>query len=505
LLARVFNRAKQAATQTVHTVMQVANLSLHIRSANSWRDAYNPLRGLDMRRAVALLEAGERGAYAELQWTYRFIEKRDATLRGGKRSLVAAVGGMDWEIRAVDDEKLPPGATKTMAKRQRDTLRTAYDRIDNLRAAIEHFCLAEFRGYAHLEKCYAAGGANDGAITHLEPIEQWYLVRQGLCGEWQYNRDARFGAIRGEEIPPGVVMTREVEDPINEIALIAFVRKNLSQKDWDGFIESYGIPSIFAVMPQQVPAGQESAYLAVAEQVIGNARGVLPSGADIKTVDNGARGVNPFREHLRYQDEQIAIAITSGLLTMLAESGSGTLAGGAHSETFERIARGLAGRISESFQRQFDAEILAEFHPGEPVLAYFSIAAEEEGDTGEFIVAVKDLAQAGYQVSPGQIAEKTGYDVEVKQSSVPGVQEDPAAELKTEPPKDEEAGGALKNRKSKIENPKSLDAALEAIFAELAAVAEPVLADELAKAAVKGAPGSAVLEGVKSEIGNKKP
>jgi phage gp29-like protein len=410
-LSQIFNRAKESATKTISTIVQVANITLHVRRANVWRDAYNPLRGLNVRRVVSLLEAGERGAYAELQWTYRFIEKRDAVLRGGKRSLIAAVGGMDWEIRTVDEKKLPPGATKAMAEKQRDTLRAAYDRIDNLRQAIEHFCLAEFRGFALLEKCYAEGGQNDGAVTRLEPIEQWYLVRDGLNGEWQYNADARFGRTKGEEIPSGRVMVREVEDPINEIALIAFVRKNISQKDWDGYIESYGIPSIFAIMPQQVRPGEEDKYLEVAEKVIGNARGVLPNGADIKSIDNGARGVNPFRDHLRYQDEQIALAITSGLLTMLAESGSGTLAGGAHSETFDRIARGLAGRISESFQRQFDKEILELSHQGEPVLAYFAIAAEEETDTGEFITGVKELSLAGFAVSPGQIAEKTGYDV----------------------------------------------------------------------------------------------
>lgn len=52
----------------------------HIAKANAWRDQYNPLRGLTIRRAVQHLEAGERGVYAELQWLYRFMEMQDATL-----------------------------------------------------------------------------------------------------------------------------------------------------------------------------------------------------------------------------------------------------------------------------------------------------------------------------------------------------------------------------------------------------------------------------------------
>ena len=57
-----------------------ARYKTHLAAVNAWRDNYNPLRALTISRAVALLESGERGAYAELQWTYRFVEMQDATL-----------------------------------------------------------------------------------------------------------------------------------------------------------------------------------------------------------------------------------------------------------------------------------------------------------------------------------------------------------------------------------------------------------------------------------------
>jgi hypothetical protein len=44
---------------------------------------------------------------------------------------------------------------------------------------------------------------------------------------------------------------------------------------------------------------------------------------------------------MEYLDRQITMVGTGGLLTMLAESGSGTLAGAAHTETFMQIARGM--------------------------------------------------------------------------------------------------------------------------------------------------------------------
>lgn len=396
-----------ARTAVVGLTMQV-----HIKAANLWRDLHNPLRGLTMSRAVSYLEEGERGAYADLMWLYRFIEKRDATLRGGKRSLLSAVAEMDWDIKQVDDKKLPRGFTKAQAEAQAITLRTAYDAISNLSDAIEFLGLAEFRGFAHLEKIEGVS-AGVPMVTELRPVEQWYWCREGLHGEWQYNGTARAGRVKGEEIDRSRFIIREIDDPINEIALIAFVRKSLGRKDEDGFIESFGIPSIFAIMPQNVPQGREAEYQDLADQVISDSRGTLPHGSDIKTLDAGARGVAPFRSYQEALDKEIVMAITSGQLTMLAESGSGTLAGGAHSDTFMRVARALARRITTVMQRQFDLQILAAAHPGQPPLAYFEILAHEETDVGDVVKDVQSLKSAGYNVETGWLAEKTGYPVSV--------------------------------------------------------------------------------------------
>jgi len=42
-------------------------ISLYQAKDHRWRDAYNPLRGLSMPKLVSLLEAGERGQYADSQ------------------------------------------------------------------------------------------------------------------------------------------------------------------------------------------------------------------------------------------------------------------------------------------------------------------------------------------------------------------------------------------------------------------------------------------------------
>lgn len=379
----------------------MSNLPNNLRLANSWRSQYNPLRNLTLQRAVSLLEAGERGEYADLQWTYRYIERRDATLRGLVKLRTSAIRKLDWEIKTVDDSPA--------AKAQAEQLRAAYESISNLNEAIAFLALAEFRGFSHLEKRYE--GDNPSApIIRLEPVPQWNWVRGRTSGEWEYNASAASVA-SGQPIEREHFIIREVDAPIDEIALISFIRKNLSQKDWDGFVDTYGIPPLFAEMPANADPAKANEYQALAEAVVSDMRGVLPAGAKMQTVDAGARGANPFRDHLTYQDEQLVLAGTSGKLTMLnGPTGLGSGQSDAHQDTFDSLAQAEAEEISGIFQEQLDAAILGEG----PRLAYFDLCAEEQVAISTILDDALKASQAGLQIAPEQLAEKTGYKITLK-------------------------------------------------------------------------------------------
>lgn len=403
------NPARQGIFNRMAAIMNRAAASVsmrfHVATANLWRDHYNPLRGLSIQRAVALLEEGERGAFADLQWTYRFIEMQDATLGALIERRTSAIQRLNWNIKTRENV---PADKVQVATRQQAALKQAYDGIGNFSEALEFLVLASFRGFSHLEKVKSP----DGRITELAPVDQWFWVREGIYGTWMLNRDGKPGARQGEAVPLDRFVIREVARPVNRVALVAFVRKGLSQKDWDAFIETYGIPAVFVIMPPNVPSGKEQEYLDTADAVVSDARGALPHGSDIKTVDNGARGNNPFKDHLAYQDEQIVLRGTGGKLTMLAESGSGTLAGGAHSDTFQQIAEAEAAEISEVLRKHVDREILATVTPGEQAWAYFELAAHEETDTTAIVKDVAELSKAGYKVRSQWITEATGYEVQ---------------------------------------------------------------------------------------------
>lgn len=437
------------------------NYRKEIKAINAARAQYNPLRGITLQKVVGYLEAGERGEYKDLQWLFRMIEKRDAVLRALVRRRAAALLKLEWDIKQIPDDDLPTGSTPAQAEAQALALRTMYDGISNLKVAIKFLALAEFRGYSHLEKSYKENlSTKPDQIDALYPINQWYWCRDGLEGEWMFDPELRGSYRRGEEVEPEGLIIREVSDPVNEIALISFLRKNLSQKDWDGFIEVFGIPDIFFTMPQGLSKDDQDAWTETAAVLSGAGTGGLPAGSDVKAVGGDIRGTQPFKEHLEYQDAMTVLAGTGGKLTMLSEAtGIGGGATGAHEDAFDDLAKAEAAEISELLQCCIDAPLLKAKFEGQPPLAYFEIAAKDQEDVTALVDHALKLSQAGINIDVDDLAQRTGYPL-TRNEGVPPTEVEPDS-----PPKKPQLKNRLpkftlpwsKNQQSKISNRKSSD------------------------------------------------
>ena len=179
-------------------------LSIYQSKDHRWRDAYNPLRGLSVPKLVSLLEAGERGQYADLQWFYHYMERSDALVYSVLQRRRAALLELDWDVREVSGpatgEDLPQaaqagrratelsrkkaqgaqremdsgsrgrspsraksgdgkaGVDRALAEEQAAFLREVYDGIENFREAVAFMFLAFFRGFSHLEKHWTGSG-----------------------------------------------------------------------------------------------------------------------------------------------------------------------------------------------------------------------------------------------------------------------------------------------------------------------------------------------------------
>ncbi len=389
-IGRVFNRAQPTASGSPGG----KSAGELVRSSNAWRDHYNPLRQLAVGRVIAMIEAAERGDFAELQLTLRKVERRYPVLKGLIARLTGALEKLDWDIKVMDP--LPEGATPEQAEAQRKFLRARYDLVENLSEAFGQLCLAEVRGYAILQKHRHTEGPHDGAVRELHwlPADTW--CRDGQFGDWFYNRDSRFGVGRGsapavlgeanrlgsETLPRADFVLRECDTPLYEIALLAFVNWLMGRKDYAAFVEIFGLPNSVVILPPNIKPGEESAYQASAEKVADGISGALPHGSDVKFPTAGVRGEAPFKAFCDAHDADVVLAGTGGRLSMLTADKGGLGNGPAdeHASAFDEIGQAIARRISETLQRDFDRPELAAEFPGQPCLVYFQLAAEDEED-----------------------------------------------------------------------------------------------------------------------------
>ena len=402
-----------------------ANATLRtLKAMNRWRDANNPLRGLTMPRAVALMEQAQRGIMSDLQWLYAAetgIEATDPDLMVIIERTLSGVADCEWEIALIPEDSL--GFDEVLAKEQAAFLRESYAQCENLDDALEHLVMARFRGFSHLQPWLSA----DWSIDRLEPLPQYNMVRNGTRPEWAWNPLANqtgYSSMPDEQrLTPDDYILGIAKRPVNRIALIKYVRSTTSEKDWDGYVEIYGIPGVFIIMPEKVPEGKEEEYADTAEEAAEAGSGALPHGSDVKTLSE-ARGSQPFQMRLEWLQKQLVLAGTGGLLTMLTESGSGTLAGGAHQTAWDQIVRRVARSVAKPLHQQYDRRALAARFPGRPAQAYFNLRARQEKDVGKVVENITKLAAAGYVVSDDQATKETGYTVVYRapqQPAVPGM------------------------------------------------------------------------------------
>lgn len=68
--------------------------------------------------------------------------------------------------------------------------------------------------------------------------------------------------------------------------------------------------------------------------------------------------------------------------------------------------------VSEVLQKHLDAPLLAEFFPGQPILAYFEFAPGVSDQSSRVVDDALKLSQAGVRIDPEELSEKTGYQLE---------------------------------------------------------------------------------------------
>lgn len=383
-------------------------------------EAINPLRGIGVTAAQDLFDAARRGNFATLGRVYAEIESADPTLLVVSERRNGALADLAWRMKDADGRAR--GFDAGLAREQAQAAQAMLAGAENFGEAVEHLATAFFRGVA----CAQPRFLEDGTLLGFALVPMEMVCYDASRDLWQLNpgltsQDPGEGAAGLVDVPPedgmvSVSRRRHVDYP----ALMIYVRAALGERHWGRFVDRFGLPPAALTMPPMASAEEEAKFLRTAKAAADGRTVALPNGSSV-TYAEGARGVNPFSEYLRHQQELVVLMATGGLLTTLAESGSGTLAGGAHLETWRQVVRKDARIIGEAIQAQLVAPWLRRTFPGRPVCSVFDFDAEPAPTASEVLDDAVKARQAGYEIDAKELSEKTGYTLKAApQAPAPG-------------------------------------------------------------------------------------
>ncbi len=401
-MAQRFGHAARHLTARTGEQVNVTGLMLDILTQ---RERQNELPWLTPQRAVELYEAWRRGELADVQRVWEQLEETDDTLGTVLDKRQRALADMPWAI-LTDAEAIGDDAERARkAEFQQAYLQTVFNAVENLEEALVHLGMADFRGVAALEI------TGNMQRMRWEVIEPWCLARPVRRGPWMYNAKADVTFSSLEEMEKERIIVREAR-PIDLACMFLIVDKMHAIHGWDAFLDVYGNPSIFLELPPATGEQMAKVYDALAKRIIGDGRGTVPNGSKFQTVETRQNNCDSFEKRAKWCQDAIITVATGGLLTITTESGSGTLAGSAHTDSFENLVAGSAASISAAINRQFARRLLAAAFPDDPPLAYFSLAPEPADERMQLAQLLATLKTAGWQTTQEKASELMQMDVE---------------------------------------------------------------------------------------------
>lgn len=360
----------------------------------------NPLNGLSIAAAKSIFDAARNGDTQRLHWIYQEIETQNAILSMAVTRRSGAAANFNWRVseRAFADQKL--------AEEQRDAADTFLAGIDNLSDLFEHLDLALFRGFAHAQPIWES----PTKVSHIELIDSWKFLRKN--GIWFYNPDCNGFSPSCVDCSNARLITVERRRPVDVPALAIHLRHAVGSRDWGRFIERYALPKPAVVMAPNATTENKADYLESASALENGQVTVWPSGASLMDFAGSSRGVDPFTNFIRHQEETILRLATGGTLGSMAESGSGTLAGNAQADVWQAIVARDSGVIAQAVNRDMLRAYLAEMFPGQPVAVEFAFDLTQKPTPKEIFETATAARNAGYLIDQAQLEDETGYKLE---------------------------------------------------------------------------------------------
>ena len=444
-LAFLFNRAPKPS----------AGLSLPAEKEKTAKaPASDPLRSLtaDWIETNYRLEVN-KGLFAKPAWAFHELSRTCSMLGDKVRFWKAHIAALEWHIAVAKDAqegaKDADPAKVAKAEKQRKALLDAYEKIENLKAALKHLASARFYGFAALRK----------SGNQLQIVDPWNVIHdiQWLNNaapsmKWHFNDQALASLDKTgmPEMKPAEYIIRECEDPsLLELMRLAY-RANRVMDFRERNLEEASKNQVIILTGANVPevgTPERTALESALNQARKGESAVIAKGdpncpTEVHKMD-ASKGLPFYTTTLENIDQAMTKAVTGGMLTMLSmPTGIGSGASETQSATLQTLVADEAGDISEAMQKGFDRFVLEKANllaTGERPLAWFELSSRKEVDpkgNAEVLAAVKAV---GFEVEEEQAAEMLGMPVKrTLAAPMGGAAEDINADPNAEEAEDDE-------------------------------------------------------------------
>ena len=372
----------------------------------------NPLRGLSVADTENIFDMARRGSYARLQRIYSEIEENDPVLLP---CVQKRIGGITETALSAEPKDARDGGS--LAEEQAAALREECLGADNLDDALEHLALSFFRGFSHLVPLHDSGGR----LAHFDLPPHAAFCRDIGTGEWLWNETISDSPHGLPVIPADEIITLSDRPAIDRPVMRLHIRASFSERDWGRYVERFGVPRPVVTMPQFANRKEEQDYLDAGVAFGSGETLALPYGSNV-SFPAGNVGTQPFEPHLGYIEKRIVMLSTGGILTTLAEAGSGTLAGGAHLEIWNRILARDRRIIAALLNRRLGAPVLSRRFPGRKALAEIRFDTSAEMTADKVLDLAVKAKSAGLAMDPQEISRDAGYTITAAPEAAPAPQ-----------------------------------------------------------------------------------
>lgn len=343
------------------------------------------------------------GAFARQMLIWDEVIYSDGLLGMLYSRLIESVAMQGWTVDAADDSP--------EARRQKNALEEFYNSISGLQQAFGHLASAIFYGFAHLQFVEDAWG------RRFEFIPQRYWVRPGELNEWQFNPQSHIGVNTGESVDDEVLVVMEHRNPILFPATRATFERNHAKIIWDNHMDRYGSAPAIITAPKESSANVMDALERACEQLKSGASIVLPAGCDAEPLKASSINENYFLSRINMADKDQVRFVMAGTLTVLTESGSGTLAGSAHTDSWNSVVSSVCSKVAEAFNAAISPLVLGDCEP----LARLNITFDTVQTPLQKAEEIAALSDGGVRLEKTEIEEKLGMKIEDDPASSPKV------------------------------------------------------------------------------------